>query len=64
MLLEPPSVLGSEIPVPLPDGLLRDQDAPLGEEFLDVSEAQGEPMVQPNAVADDFARESVAAVAR
>jgi len=64
MLLEPPSVLGSELPAPLPDGLVGDQDAPLREALLYGSEAQGEPMVQPNAVTDDFARESVAAVAR
>ena len=58
-----PRVLRSELPTPLPDGLVGDDDSALRQEFLDVAEAQGESMVQPNAVADDFAREPVAAVA-
>ena len=57
-----PSVLGSELPAPLPDGLVGDEDAPLREELLDISEAQGEPMVQPDAVTDDFTREPVAGI--
>ena len=30
--------------------------APIREEFFDIAEAQGEPMVQPDAVADDLTR--------
>jgi len=62
MLLEPPSVLGSELSAPLPDGLMRDDDSPLREDFLNISEAQGEPVVQPDAVTDDLRREPIAAI--
>ena len=51
---EPPSVLGAELPTPLPDGLVGDGDSPLREEFLNVAKTQGEPVVQPDAMTDDF----------
>jgi hypothetical protein len=34
-------------------------DAPLGEDQLDVSEAQAEEVIQPDSVADDLGREAV-----
>ena len=43
--LELASVSRSELPTPLSDGLIGDDDATLREEFLQVTEAQGEPMV-------------------
>ncbi len=60
--LELPSVLGSKLPTPLPDRLVGDEDASLREEFLDISVAQGEPVVQPDAMADDLRREPIAAI--
>jgi len=48
-----PRVLGSELPAPLPDGLVGKDDPPLRQEFLNVAKAQGKPMVLPNAMADD-----------
>jgi len=45
-----------------PDGLVCDADPSLCEEFLDIPEAQGEPEVQLDAVADDLGGESVAAI--
>jgi hypothetical protein len=54
-------VLGPELPAPLSDGLVGDDDTPLRQEFLLFAEAQGESMVLPNAMADDFTREPVAA---
>ena len=58
ILVEPesPSVLGAELPTPLPDGLVGDDDYPLREKLLNVAKTQGEPVVQPDAVTDDFAR--------
>jgi hypothetical protein len=38
---EPPSVLGSELPTPLPHGLVADHAAPLGQELLDIAESSG-----------------------
>src|SRR5665811_238325 len=42
---ELPGILRSELPTPLPDGLVGDDDAPLREEFFDVAETHSEPMV-------------------
>ena len=47
---EPPSVLRSELATPLPDGFVGNENAALREEFLDIAEAQGEPMVLPDTV--------------
>ena len=55
--------LRTEGPTPLPNRLVGDGDAPLGEEIFSISEAQTEPVVEPDGVTDDFRRESVAVVA-
>lgn len=52
----------STFPAELPDGLVGDHGAPLREEFFDVAKAQGEPMVQPDDMADDLTREPVAVI--
>ena len=41
---------------------LGDDDPPLPENLLNLAKAQGEPMVQPDAVTEEFTRESVAVV--
>ena len=61
--LELSRVLGPELPAPLPDSLVGDDNPALRQEFLNITEAQRESMVKPHGVADDFAREPVAAVA-
>ena len=61
--LEISCVFRSKLPAPLPDRLVGDDNPPLRQEFLDIAEAQGKPMVKPNTVADDFVREPVTAVA-
>src|SRR5262249_30681909 len=43
---------GAELPTPLMDGLVRDGDAPLRHQLLDVAQAQTEAVVQPDAMAD------------
>jgi hypothetical protein len=62
MLLEPPRVLGSELPTPLPDGLARNGNSPLRGDFLNVAQTQGEPLLQTDVVADDFRRNPVAGI--
>jgi hypothetical protein len=52
----------TEGPTPLSDRLVRHGDAPLGEEIFSISEAQTEPVVQPDSVTDDLWWESVAVV--
>jgi hypothetical protein len=52
----------AELQAPAPDALVGDDHAPLGQEQLDVPEAQAEAVVQPDRVADDLAGEAVAAV--
>jgi hypothetical protein len=54
---EPPRVLEAEGFAPVPDGFVRDGDGALGEEVFDVAEAEGEPVVEPDGVADNGARE-------
>ena len=44
-------------------GLMGHDDPTFCQEIFDISEAQAEAVVEPNAVADDFRREPVSAVA-
>jgi hypothetical protein len=62
-LPQPPRVREAEGLAPLPDGFVRDRDAAMREEVFDVAQAQGEAAVEPNGVADDGGRESVARIA-
>jgi len=62
-LLEPTSILGTELPAPLSDGLVGDHDSPLCQEIFDISQAQAEAVVEPNGMADYLRWESVSAVA-
>ncbi len=60
---EIPCVFRSKLPTPLSDGLVGDDDPPLRQEFLDIAETQAESVIEVDTMADDFAREPVAAVA-
>lgn len=51
---------GSELDAPLAEGLVADLDAALVEQFLHVTVAEGEAVIQPNDMLDDRHRESVA----
>lgn len=53
----------TELPAPLPDRLIGDDDSSLCQELLNVSEAQAESVIQPDSVTDDLGRESVSVVA-
>jgi hypothetical protein len=59
---KPTSVIRTEGVTPLPDGLVGDGDAPLGEEIFSIPEAQTETVVEPDGVTDDHRRKSVAVV--
>ena len=61
---QPSRILQPERPAPLADRLVRDVDAALGEEVLDVPNTEAESVVQPHRVTDDFRQESVSSVAR
>jgi len=52
----------SEFLTPVSDRFVGDDDSSLGEQVFYVSKAQGEPMVEPNSVADDFRRKAVASI--
>src|SRR5690606_1777858 len=52
--------LRPETATPDPDGLVADHDAALGQKILDVSQAQGKPMVEPDGIADDAAWKAMA----
>ena len=56
-------VLTTELPAPLTDRLVGDGDAALCQEILDVSEAQAEPVIQPDGMTDDLGWEAMASVA-
>src|SRR5271157_2816399 len=57
------SDLRSKVVDPPAHGLIGHQDPTLGQQILDVAEAQGEPDIKPDRLLDDFGREAVAAIA-
>ena len=58
------SVARTELPAPLPHRLIGDDNSPLGEKILDISEAQTEAMVRPDRIADDLGRKTITGVTR
>jgi hypothetical protein len=61
--LQTAGIAGAKLPTPVADALVGDGDSALRQEVLDVSEAQTEPVIQPDGVADDLGWKPVAAVA-
>ena len=61
--LQPPGVIGAELPAPLPNGFVRHDEASLGQEILDIPEAQAVSVIQPDGVADDVRRKAMPKVA-
>jgi hypothetical protein len=64
-LLSPSQGVGvcwSKLPAPGSNGLVRHRDTTLGEKVLGIANAEGEPMVQPNGMADDFGWKAVASI--
>ena len=53
----------AELAAPLPNRLIRHDDAPGEEEFLHVAVAETEPELEPDAMADDLGREAVVLIA-
>src|SRR5437660_12926946 len=53
-------VARAERVAPVADGLVGDDDSALGEEFLDVPNAEVKAEVEPHGVGDHFGRESIA----
>ena len=51
--------LRAELQAPVPDTLVGDDHAPLGQDQFDIPQAQAENVVQPDRVADDLGRETV-----
>ena len=51
-----------ELSCPLSDRLIRHPDPTLEQQFLDVPQAQGKPVVQPHRMSDDGSRKSMAFV--
>ena len=63
----PPESSGVGLPegaTPVPDRLVGDGDAALGQEVFHIPEAQAEAKVEPDGVGDDVGGESIAAVTR
>jgi hypothetical protein len=56
---EPIGIILPELPAPLADGLVGDFDAALEQQFLDVAVAEAEAVIEPDPMADDFARIAV-----
>ncbi len=55
-------IVGAKLVAPSPNRLIGDDDTSLGEQVFDVAEAESEPMVQPDGVADDLRREAVTTI--
>ena len=58
-----PGKLRPKLQAPEPNCLVRDADTTLGKEILNITEAEREPMVEPNSVTDNLRRKSLASVA-
>src|SRR4051794_12178462 len=54
----------AEHPYPAPDRLVRDIDAALSQQFLDISKAKSEAEIEPHSVLDDLGREPVAGIGK
>jgi hypothetical protein len=52
-------ILLPELPAPLADGFVGDDDTADEEEFFDVTMAEAKTVVQPNGVTDDFPRKAM-----
>ncbi len=52
----------AKFPAPAPHGLIRDDDAPLREQELDIPQAEAEHMIQPDGMADNLSGEPMAIV--
>ena len=61
---QPIGVVLPKLPTPLADGFVGHGDTAFEQEFLHVAVAQGEPIVEPDPVADDFAGKAVVFVTR
>ena len=60
---QPPRVDRTEPLAPLPNRLVGDRHASLREEIFGIAEAEAEPMVEPDRVADDVGWESISVIA-
>ena len=57
-------VLRTELQTPLSDGFIGNDDPALGEQIFHIPEAQAEPIVMPDGVADYFGRKTVSVIGR
>src|SRR5512132_4201270 len=55
-------ILLPELPAPLADRFIRDDDAACKQQFFNIAVAQAEPVVQPNPMADDLSWETMVLV--
>ena len=53
------SIVRTEFPTPLPNRLVGDNDPALCQKIFDIAEAQAEPMIEPDGMADDLDRKTV-----
>jgi len=53
-LAELSGVVGSELPAPISNRLIRDSDTAFSKEILDITETQRIPMVKPDCMTDEF----------
>ena len=45
---------GAKVSAPHADGLIAHRDAAYGQKFFDVTQAQGEPVIEVHSMRDDF----------
>ena len=57
-----PSVFGSKLGTPEPDGLVGHHDSALSQQILDVAKAQSETVIEPHCATNDFCWEAMAVV--
>ena len=57
-------LVGIELPTPLSDGLVGNDDSALGKKIFHIPKAQAKPIVVPDGMANDFGRISVSVIGR
>ena len=57
--LQAPRVVRAELPAPLPNCLVRHENATFSQQILDIPEAQAVPAIDPHGVADDLRRKAM-----
>jgi hypothetical protein len=61
-VLESADIFGTEFSAPLSNSFVSDHDSAIRQKIFDISQAQAESVIEPNGIADDILRETMAVI--